>query len=158
MAKPPPRAWDSDAFLGWLQAEPGKQEACRPVIRAAERGELTIVASTLALAEVLTMRGETPIPAEAADKVEAFFQQPYIIVRNLDRRTAELARQIVWGCQVKAKDAVHVATALRAGVSVLETFDAGLITRSPITVDGFSALEIREPAMPDAPPTLFGEE
>ena len=49
MPKPPPRAWDSDAFLGWLQVEAGKQDACRPVIRAAEKGEVTIVASTLAL-------------------------------------------------------------------------------------------------------------
>lgn len=158
MPKPPPRAWDSDAFLGWLQAETGKQAACRPVIRAAEKGEVTIVTSSLALVEVLTMRGETPIPKENAEKVEAFFRQPFIVVRNLDRRTAELARTIVWDLQVRAKDAAHVATALLARVDVLETFDRQLIGRSPIKVEGFTPLEIREPAMPEQPPELFPDE
>jgi hypothetical protein len=158
MPKLSPRAWDSDAFLGWLQAETHKQDACRPVIRAAEKGELTIVASALALVEVLTMRGETPILEEDAEKVEAFFSQPYIVVRNLDRRTAELARTIVWDVQVRAKDAAHVATALLARVDVFETFDRKLISRSPIKVDGFSPLEVREPAMPEQPPQLFSDE
>ena len=113
MPRPPERrAWDSDAFLGWLQEETHKHETCRPVIRAAEKGDLVLVVSTLALAEVITMKGEVPIPAEVAEKVTAFFEQPYIKVRNLDRRTAELARSVVWQAKVKAKDAVHVATAL----------------------------------------------
>lgn len=158
MPKAPPRAWDSDAFLGWLQAETRKQDVCRPVIRAAEKGEVTIVASSLALVEVLTMRGEVPIAKGDAEKVEAYFRQPYIVVRNLDRRTAELARNIVWDGRVRAKDAAHVATALRARLDVLETFDRKLIACSPIKVEGSAPLEIREPAMPEQPPELFPDQ
>jgi predicted nucleic acid-binding protein len=158
MARLPRRVWDSAAFLGWLQFEADKQAACRPVIRAAEKGELTIVCSSLALVEVLTMRGETPIPKENAEKVEAFFGQPYIVVRNLDRRTAELARTIVWESKVKAKDAAHVATALLAGVDVLETFDGQLINRSPIKCEDFVPLEVREPTNPQTQISLLDEE
>ncbi|MGH7057385.1 MAG: hypothetical protein ACREFZ_05795 [Acetobacteraceae bacterium] len=45
--------WDSDAFLGWLQAEASKAELCRGTLERARAGEVAIVSSTLTLAEVL---------------------------------------------------------------------------------------------------------
>jgi hypothetical protein len=51
--------WDSDAFLGWLQAEPGKAELCAGTLRRADQGEILIFTSALTLAEVLWMRGNT---------------------------------------------------------------------------------------------------
>lgn len=52
----PVRYWDSDAFLGWLKAEPDKIDECRGVIRAAENGDLRLVTSSLTLTEVITDR------------------------------------------------------------------------------------------------------
>ena len=49
--------WDADAFLGWLQEEPGKVELCKGTIQRAEAGEVLIVTSALTIAEVLWRKG-----------------------------------------------------------------------------------------------------
>jgi hypothetical protein len=54
--------WDSDAFLGWLQEEPGKVELCEGTIDRAKYGEVLIITSALTIAEVLWLRGGKLIP------------------------------------------------------------------------------------------------
>lgn len=130
MATTKRRYWDSDCFIGWLAEEEGKVEDCQTVIRAAERGELVIVTSSLAIAEVVKLRHHDPIPRQAAEKVRMFFRQPYIIVRELDRFLAESAQSMVWDFGIDPKDAVHVATAVAVGVEQLDTFDEKLIGKS----------------------------
>jgi hypothetical protein len=124
------RYWDSDCFIGWLAAEPDKVDDCRTVIRAAERGDLVIVTSSLSIAEVVKLRHRKPIPPADADQVRKFFRQPYIVIRELDRFLGEEAQSMVWDHGVDPKDAVHVATALRVGVEQLDTFDEQLIGKS----------------------------
>jgi predicted nucleic acid-binding protein len=126
------RYWDSDCFIGWLAAEPDKVDDCRTVIRAAERGELVIVTSSLSIAEVVKLRHHKPIPLADAERVRKFFRQPYIVVRELDRFLGEEAQSMVWDHDVDPKDAVHVATALRVGVEQLDTFDEKLIGKSGV--------------------------
>lgn len=48
------RYWDADALLGWLRAEPGKEEGCRAVIAEAQLDRLKIVTSTLTAAQGLS--------------------------------------------------------------------------------------------------------
>jgi len=124
------RYWDSDCFLGWLLAEKGKEEHCREVLTAAEDGKVQIVTSALTIAEVLALRGRQRIPATDREKVEAFFRSEYIVVRNITRRVSEAARSYVWDHGVKPKDALHVATAIDAGLPLLNTFDKPLIKKS----------------------------
>jgi predicted nucleic acid-binding protein len=124
------RYWDSDCFLGWLQAEPDKEERCRQVLEAAEDGKVLIVTSALTIAEVLALRGRDPIPPDRRATVEAFFRRDYIHVRNITRRIAEQARIYVWDFGVAPKDALHVATAIDAGLGLLNTFDKALISKS----------------------------
>jgi predicted nucleic acid-binding protein len=64
-------------------------------------------------------------------------------VQNLTRRLAEAAREMVWDYGIAPKDAIHVATALSLRVSVLNTFDAGLIRKSGLV--GNPALPISKP-------------
>ena len=124
------RYWDSDCFLGWLHEEPDKVEHCRQVLSAAEDGNIVIVTSALTIAEVLALRGKVKIPSSEREKVEAFFRQEYIAVRNITRRIAESARTYVWDYGVDPKDALHVATALDAGLTLMNTFDRGLQKKS----------------------------
>ncbi len=124
------RYWDSDCFLGWLIGEEDKAMSCRSVIREAESGLLRIVTSALTLTEVIKLKKRTPLLANEQPKIDLFFKQPYIVVRQLDRRTAELARRMVWEHGFQPKDAVHVATAVRAKVHFLDTFDDDLIKKS----------------------------
>jgi predicted nucleic acid-binding protein len=138
--------WDSDAFLGWLQSEPGKAELCEGTLLRADAGEVLIVTSTLTIAEVLWMRNAPPIPKDKADIVRKFFRRSSIRLRNVTRVVAESAQELVWGHGVKPKDAIHVATALEAKVQALETFDDGLLKKSGII--GAPPLLIRKPLAP----------
>jgi hypothetical protein len=86
------RYWDADCFLGWLLAEADKEEQCRVVLEAAERGDVLLVSSALTIAEVLAIRGHPRIGDDRRVLVEGFFRNEYIVIRNLTRRVAELAR------------------------------------------------------------------
>lgn len=141
--KTEPIYWDSDCFLGWLQEEPSKVDLCRAGIDRAKRGEVLLVTSTLTLAEVLWMRGQPRISKDRAELVQRFFRRSYIRLRNVTRKTAESAQLLVWDHGIKPKDAVHVATAIEACVSVLETFDANLVKKTGKVGD--PALTIRTP-------------
>jgi predicted nucleic acid-binding protein len=150
-AKPPKdRAWDSDALIGWLGKEADKQEICAPVIDACEAGKVRLVVSALAMAEVIKLkRGNAPIPESARELIEGFFGRTFIVARNVDPATSSLARQLVWTENIDPKDAVHVATALRAGVPLLETFDGGLLKLGVVDLSGYKRLTIRQPRIDD---------
>lgn len=145
MPGPQDRAWDAVCLIGWLAEEEDKQDVCEPVIRSAEKGNVRIIVSTLAVAEVIKLRHHPPIPRDAQEKIAGFFKQPYIFMRNLDPATAFLAQQLTWDHGIDPKDAVHVATALRHGAEYLDTFDGGLIKQSPLTVPDYRAITIAEP-------------
>ena len=113
-----------------MQDEADKVESCRQVLAAAEDGKVLIVTSALTIAEVLALRGRLKIPATERSKVEGFFRNEYIVVRNITRRISEAARTYVWDYGVDPKDALHVATAIDAGIQTLNTFDKGLIKKS----------------------------
>jgi predicted nucleic acid-binding protein len=132
--------WDSDAFLGWLQNEQGKANLCRATFERAEKGEVILVTSALTIAEVLWTRNGPKLSKDKATLVRRFFRRSYIRVRAVTRSISESAQDVVWDHGIRPKDAIHVATALDAKVLVLETFDAGLISKS-----GTVGLTIRTP-------------
>lgn len=132
--------WDSDAFLGWLQNEEGKANLCRATFDRAAKGELILVTSALTIAEVLWTRNSPKLTADRAAIVRRFFRRSYIRIRAVTRTISETAQDVVWDHGIKPKDAIHVATALDAKVTVLETFDLGLIAKS-----GILGLDIRTP-------------
>jgi predicted nucleic acid-binding protein len=138
--------WDSDAFLGWLQAERGKVDLCAGTLKRADLGEVVIFTSALTIAEVLWMRGAPAIPQEKADIVRRFFRRSNLRIRNVTRGIAESAQDLVWNHSIRPKDAIHVATALEASAVALETFDEGLIGKSGQV--GTPPLLIRKPLAP----------
>lgn len=143
----PLRYWDSVTFLGWLANEPDKLDACRGVIRAAERGELRIVTSALTLTEVIKLKSKTPLPQEKEPLIKGFFQQSYIVIREVDRQVAEYARELIWAHGFQAKDSIHVATAVLSRVPHLDTFDKQLIGQSGMIGD--PPLIIGHPDIPE---------
>lgn len=137
------RAWDTDVCLAYLNDEPGRADQCERVLQAAQNGEVEIVISTLAMAEVLYLRGVT-LPEEDRETIRNFFRREFIISVDVTRRIAEEAQDVVWRFGVAPKDAIHVATALYARVGELNTFDGGLLALHG-RVGENPALVIREP-------------
>lgn len=148
------RYWDSNAFLGWLNDEKDKASDCEGVLAAAEEGKIEIVTSALTLTEVIKKKGEKPIPRESEQKIRDFFEQPWIIVRDVDRFVAERARDLIWTHGLKGADAIHLATALRLGLTIMDTYDEKLIALNGKL--GKPLLRIGRPSMPHTPDLFPG--
>ncbi|MHA3701488.1 type II toxin-antitoxin system VapC family toxin [Jatrophihabitans sp. YIM 134969] len=140
--------WDSDAFLSYLnkQTDDDRLIRCQATLDRAHAGQVRIVCSALALAEVIKMKHRKPVTRDDEQTVIDFFANEFIVVRNVDRFIAEQARAIVWRNGVDPKDAIHVATAIAVKAAALETFDLGLLKKTDQI--GSPVLTIRKPATP----------
>ena len=109
---------------------------------------MVLVTSALTITEVLWPKGHKKVAAQHAKKIEDFFRHSWIIVRELDRFIAEDARELVWNKNVKPKDAIHLATALRQDVQLdqFDTFDEDLIKLSGSLGD--PPMTIGRPSLP----------
>lgn len=126
------RYWDSCCFLCWLKKEP-EHEKCKGVLESAESGKLKIVTSAYTIAEVIYLKknGHSKISKTDSDEICRFFESDYIIPINVDRYVAEDARNLLWRYKaLRPADAIHVASAIKAGVYVFNTFDDYLIKQS----------------------------
>ena len=149
------RYWDSCAFLGWLSNEQGKAEKCETVLDAAESGTIEIVTSALTLTEVIKRKGDKPIPKESEEKIREFFENPWIVVREVDRFIAEDARKLIWTHSgLSSPDSIHLATALSLKLSHLDTFDDKLIALNGKL--GNPRLIIGHPSVPHTPDMFPG--
>ncbi|PHS38664.1 MAG: PIN domain-containing protein [Robiginitomaculum sp.] len=122
--------WDSATFLAWFQEDQGQFELCQSTLDKAKNGEVIIVTSSLAIAEVLWLRGQQKIPKNKAEIVQKFFRRSYIRVVNVTRKLAHEAQDLVWDNDINPKDAIHVATAISLDVTAFETFDKKLLNKA----------------------------
>jgi predicted nucleic acid-binding protein len=144
--KIPLHYWDSCTFLGFLKGEPDKIDACTAVLHHAERGDIKIVTSSITLVEVIKLKRKLPILKEDEEKIRRFFQHKWLILQDTERKVAELSRDIVWEYGLKPYDAIHVATAIRAKVNRIDTFDPDIIKLSKKIGDPL--ITIGEPSLP----------
>ena len=84
------------------------------------------------------------VPPEDAEKIRRYFLRSYISIRTFDRPTATIARQLIWDHGLQTRDAMHLATAIRWKLPLLETFDVGDLVSLSGKV-GNPAIEIRLP-------------
>jgi hypothetical protein len=85
------------------------------------------------------------------------FQHDWIVVIECDRQVAEAARQLIWNHEALShKDAIHVATAVKAQVVQLDTFDEQLIGLSGQI--GSPPLLIGKPNLPRTVGVVWWEE
>jgi predicted nucleic acid-binding protein len=120
---------------------------CRAIIDDAGKGAIDIFTSALSLAEVSK---QPPGTLGSVDKIKDFFENDYIVVVQLDRRTGELAREFMQKgyTGLKPPDAVHLASAARANVEEMHTFDQKLLNLDEkITKADGTTLRICKPSM-----------
>ncbi len=139
MAEPRRRVWCSCVLLDYLAGKERARPHCDLIINDCKPGTEEIVIAALAEIEVIKLGGMSD--SEAEDRIQEFFSRRYVIVAQLDRRTSEIARGIVRNYGLKPLDASHVATAIRRGIPLLETYDGDMITR----LNGKEGLVVRHP-------------
>ncbi len=85
---------DADVFIGWFNRERDKVEACRGLVISSEKGEVKIITSALTLTEVIKIKGQQPLSQSKEETIKEFFEQEFVSIVNVDRRTAEWARDL----------------------------------------------------------------
>ena len=124
---------------------------CRPVLQAAEKGDVEIVVSSVALVEVICKNKDASIDDQ---KVRDYFDNDYILLVSADKDVCDLARQLMLAghAGLRPADAIHVATACISNADELHTFDDKLLgLNSRIDRKDGTRLRIRKPRL-SAPP------
>jgi predicted nucleic acid-binding protein len=125
MADPDPVYFDSCLFIELLQqADQKRFDQCEALREQAQKGDIIIVTSALTITEVNKLPELGGLPEDQSKKILEFFENPYIVVRAVDRRTAEDAHHFTRTHGLTNIDAIHIATALNSRVSVLYTYDS----------------------------------
>lgn len=164
--------WDSCAFLGLINQEPGKANHCTAVWKEAENGDVIIYTSFFTFAEVFKAKCEgqaKPLAEDEDKKIEQLLRQNWIRPVVVDERIGVAARRAMRHhpeCK-KPSDAIHLVTALALSVDEMNTYDGadllgldGKVNRA----DG-KPLKIciptpapQPPPPPPPPPDLFGND
>jgi predicted nucleic acid-binding protein len=150
-SKPPAVYWDACCFIGRIQRESDKIADLEQLTTLAEDGKLLIVTSTLTIAEVLYEPGNEGPDGKKIRLISTYFEHPWIVLRALDRRTAEMAADVRVVHKLKIADAIHVATALRWKVKFLHTYDNDHLLKKNGMI-GVPPLEIIKPRYPEDHP------
>lgn len=139
--------WDSCIFIALLAGEPHHRTAIQELATQWNQGQITLVTSTLTVAEVLMAKcGPPGTPAtrlrpDLEVSLDSLFNNTNMRLINVDPILAREARNFVWQFSIRPKDAIHVASALVAGVDEMHTTDAELLrasgligTPAPLTI------------------------
>lgn len=134
---------DTWVYVADIQGERGREVSAR-ILRAAERGDLTIVASTLVIAELVHAPGRPELVTPEHDAaIERRFLNDWTELVELDVEIAIRARRVAREHGLKPADAVHVATALQADADVFLSWDDHFLSK---TIPG---LACRRPYLAD---------
>lgn len=147
---------DSQIFIDLLKQTEERFKACRALWDRALNDEIVIVTSTMAIAEFVHLP-----PVDGDDEIKLrkmrdLFEQDFIVVRQVTRATATLASDLARQHSLKPPDAIHIATALLAKVSVFYTYDGAGGDKKKLLAKtgtiGSPPLVIAMPPEPPAPP------
>jgi predicted nucleic acid-binding protein len=120
--------WDSCLFIEAVQkTDPARLDCLIDLIHKAKRKELRIITSAYTITEVNKLDDLAKVSGTLRDEqsrmILSFFENQYIYIRPVTRQVAELAHGFTCSHGLKNADAIHVATAILAKVTVLYTWD-----------------------------------
>lgn len=132
---------DSCVYIELLEGPaskyPTRVETARLILKAVDRGDLALVASTLVVAEVAE-----PAAGGSDDSVERWLVRgASVTLREVDLSLARRAAQLVRDYRLAGADAVHVAAAIAAHCDVFLTWDDKVVKRC----DGIPGILVTEP-------------
>jgi predicted nucleic acid-binding protein len=135
---------DASSLLGVIVDAP-EFRCLGSLLAAVERGEVQLVESTAILAEVLVEHSkDTPRHARARETLRALLESPETQLVDVSTAVARKAGELKVRLGLKTWDAVHLATAILAGVDVLVVRDhkfplgyyEGVYVTGPFDIDG----------------------
>lgn len=139
---------DTSVFLAAIngESEPAdgttRGQVAKMIFAAAERKEITLVASALVAAEIIYKKGSPVLPTDtepAIDQILNNKDRPILWV-EIDYSLAVQARKLARMHRLEAPDAIHLASAIRANADVLLRWD-----RRFKDVDQVENIEIVDP-------------
>lgn len=98
---------------------------CLPVLEAAERKDIKVIASRLLPVEIGAYRGDRPGIAAADDLITQYLYSVDAEWSELDIMVAREARRLSWEYDMRAADSIHLATAARRRADYFMTLDQG---------------------------------
>lgn len=128
--------WDACAWISYINQEKSIGTAngtpenrfamCSEVLRLAKEGKLEIATSAFTLAEVCK---NPEVKDSPLDNLPSFFEKSYILIVPVDMAIGRRAQamQASGLVNLKPPDAIHLASAQRAAVSELHTFDGKIL-------------------------------
>lgn len=167
MTKPTRVYWDACAWIAYIAREtaiPLKNGAtenrfamCETVLRGARDGKFEIVTSAFTLAEVCK---SPDVLSSPVDNLPAFFERSYILIVPVDLSIGRRAQtmQASGLISLKPPDAVHLASALRAEVDQINSFDKKILSlNGKIPSRAGAPMRICKPGEDRSPLPLLGE-
>jgi len=141
---------DASVIIAFLKGEEGRCSIVTDILRAAESGKLQLYTSAFTIAEVCRLPGTTESLSEKnSEMVLTFFEYDFLTLTDIDRRTGEQAHRLCVKYGFRPPDAVHLASALRAGCDTLWAWDDAFVGRSQMVQADYPGIVIREPEIVD---------
>ncbi len=124
--------WDANVFHAIFGGEAGRIDACSRIQTAASQGEVIIYTSAITCVECVWIKGQpSKLSPEHEATISRFFEHKYIRIIQCTRLLSESARALIWKHpHLKPKDAIHVASAIKANVDVMHSYDSDLLVLS----------------------------
>jgi len=134
---------DASALIGVIKGEP-EFECLRSLLGAVDRGEVILVESTAILAEVVPEHAEdAESHAATRESVLALLESPATELVDVSTTVARMAGALRVKHGLKTWDAIHLATAILAGVDIVIVRDhkfptddyEGVFVTGPFDID-----------------------
>jgi len=121
----------SGIFIAHLHANEPHSPASTDILDAARDGSIELHTSFLTVTEVIASE-RAVLRRTRADEaiITSLMDSEFISYSAVDLIIAELSRVVSWDFQIRAQDAVHVATAIVRKCDVFYTTDTPLVTKS----------------------------
>lgn len=136
----------SGVFIAHIRGDEEHSAASSDLLLAAREGHFVLHTSFLTMTEVLASeRSRVRRTKDGEAKITELMDADYIVYSAVEQLVAETSRFVNWDYQIKAADAVHVATAIKRDCVRFYTTDKPLQSNSGASNGRVILPEIRFP-------------
>lgn len=138
--RPPTRYFDSTVIIKYVTNDRETADTIHTLIEEARSGAWRIAISPIVMVEV-TRERDKPVDLARAAKIEAFFDNDFFYIREVDAELGKAARKLIYHhLHLRPNDALHLAAAIDLSCDVLYSYDTDLLR-----LDGEHGLRIEKP-------------